>query len=182
MPQQWCLDIRNAAAWLKDRSQNESFSFIGLRLGATLISNTEGLAGEQLILWDPAVSGERFLSQLAQYHRRALQDFVRYSKQRLAEPDQFYGFSIKESAMMALCKMKLKFTTQNSFRRTSLLTTKNYWSDETLNTSVPAKNETMVHQEVDDEVLWHWSQYTESAFSSANSYRWILKQLTGSKA
>ena len=182
MPQQWCLDIRNAAAWLKDRSKNERLSFIGLRLGATLISNTEGLSGEQLILWDPAVSGERFLSQLAQYHRRALQDFVRYSNQRLAEPNQFYGFSIHESAMMALCKMKLKFTSQDSFRQTSLLTTKNYWSDETLNTSVPAKGKTIVHQEVDDEVLWHWSQYTESAFSSANSYRWILKQLTGSKA
>jgi len=182
MPQQWCMDIRHAAAWLKDRSKSERFSFIGLRLGATLISNTEGLDGDQLILWDPAVSGERFLSQLAQHHRRALQDFVRYSNQRLAEPNQYYGFSTNESAMIALCKMKLKFTAQNSFRRTSLLTTKNYWSDETLDTSVPANNEVVVHQEVDDEVLWHWSQYTESAYSSVNSYRWILKQLTESKA
>lgn len=179
-PKQWCADITNAAKWLKIRSQCDRTSTIGLRFGATLLSNVEGLEGDHQILWDPALSGERFLSQLAQYHRRALQDFVRYSNQRSAEPHQFYGFVTNERAIIELCKMKLNVSSKSSYRRSLLLTTKNYWKEEALDSPLVSLGDYVDHQQVDDEVLWHWPQYTESAFSSANSYRWITQQLTGS--
>jgi acyl carrier protein len=179
-PKQWCAEISSAAKWLRVHSQCENFSTIGLRLGATLLSNVEGIESEHQILWDPAISGERFLSQLAQYHRRALQDFVRYSKQRSAEPHQFFGFVTNERAMIDLCKMKLKFPNKKSHGRSLLLTTKDYWRNETHDSPQVSLGNYIDHQQVDDEVLWHWPQYTESAFASANSYRWILNELTGS--
>jgi amino acid adenylation domain-containing protein len=179
-PKQWCAEISSAAKWLRVHSQCENFSTIGLRLGATLLSNVEGIESEHQILWDPAISGERFLSQLAQYHRRALQDFVRYSKQRSAEPHQFFGFVTNERAMIDLCKMKLKFPNKKSHGRSLLLTTKDYWKNETHDSPQVSLGNYIDHQQVDDEVLWHWPQYTESAFASANSYRWILNELTGS--
>jgi amino acid adenylation domain-containing protein len=179
-PKQWCAEISNAAKWLRVRSQCEKFSTIGLRLGATLLSNVEEIESEHQILWDPAISGERFLSQLAQYHRRALQDFVRYSNQRTAEPHQFYGFVTNERSIIDLCKMKLKFPNKKSYGRSLLLTTKDYWRDETHDSPLVSLGDYIDHQQVDDEVLWHWPQYTESAFASANSYRWILNELTGS--
>lgn len=177
-PQQWCLDIEKAAEWLRRKSNAEQFSAIGLRLGALLLSNTSGLNGKHLICWDPVLSGERYLSQLAQFHRRALRDFVRYSHQRLAEPHQFYGFVTNEKSILDLCKMKLRPQGVGNFKVASLFTTKGYWTEE--NGDNPHDNLTncFQHREVEDEVMWHLPQYTESAFSSANAYRAILNQLT----
>ena len=76
--------------------------------------------------------------------------------------------------------MKLKFPNKKSYGRSLLLTTKDYWRDETHDSPLVSLGDYIDHQQVDDEVLWHWPQYTESAFASANSYRWILNELTGS--
>lgn len=177
-PKQWLQDIASAASWLKTRSAAEKFSVIGLRLGGLLLSNSDSIEGDNLILWDPAIRGERFLSQLAQFHRRALQDFVRYPNQRLAEPNQFFGFVTNDHAIVDLCKMKLRLNSRASFKSLKLLTTKDYWDEEWQNCD-SEMGEHANHHCVNDEVLWHWPQYTESAFSSASSYRWILNQLAG---
>jgi amino acid adenylation domain-containing protein len=177
-PQQWCLDIETGAEWLRHKSNAEQFSAIGLRLGALLLSNTSGLNGKHLIYWDPVLSGERYLSQLAQFHRRALRDFVRYSQQRLAEPHQFYGFVTNEKSIRDLCKMKLRLQGVSSFKVASLLTTKGYWTEENGDNHPDNLTSCFQHREVEDEVMWHLPQYTESAFSSANVYRAILNQLT----
>jgi hypothetical protein len=59
-----------------------------------------------------------------------------------------------------------------------LLTTKNYWCEEVSRNQQFGLPQTKNHHQVDDEVMWHFPQFTEKAFSSAKSYRWILDQLT----
>lgn len=178
-PGQWCRDIDNAAEWLKARSCASQFSAIGLRIGATILANTSNVSGDNLILWDPASSGSNFLFQLAEFHRRALQDFVRYATQRTSEVHQYYGFVTNAQAEVELRRLNLCVPDAKKFRHAFMLTTKNYWARENQPVSTMADGNVFGHHRVDDEVMWHLPQYTESAFSSANSYRWILKQLTG---
>jgi len=61
----WKQDLRIALEWLKSRSHGP-LGLWGLRLGATLaadVARDPGLAIEQLILWQPVVSGELLLTQ-----------------------------------------------------------------------------------------------------------------------
>ena len=61
----WKDDLRTAIAWLKSRARGP-LGLWGLRLGATLaadVARDPGLGVEQLILWQPVVSGELLITQ-----------------------------------------------------------------------------------------------------------------------
>ena len=178
LPAQWCSDIHNAASWLRKSVKSKTFSVIGLRLGATLLSNAVGLGADRAIFWDPALTGASFLATLNSFQRRAERDYVRYSIRRNAEPHQFYGLVSSERAVSELAKLRLNFHNEQTFVRTALLTTKNYWCEEVLRNQQVGLLQMKNHQQVDDEVMWHFPQFTEKAFSSAKSYRWILNHLT----
>jgi amino acid adenylation domain-containing protein len=178
LPEQWCSDIQNAASWLRKRVASATFSAIGLRLGATLLSNAVGLGAERAIFWDPALTGASFLATLTSFQSRAERDYVRYSIRRNAEPHQFYGLVSSERAVSELAKLRLTWQNEQAFARSVLLTTKNYWCEEVSRNQQFGLPQTKNHHQVDDEVMWHFPQFTEKAFSSAKSYRWILDQLT----
>lgn len=177
LPQHWCSDINNAASWLRNRVESARLSVIGLRIGATLLSNTISLGADRAIFWDPAVTGASFLATLTSFQRRAERDYVRYSIRRNAEPHQLYGLVSSDRALYELAKLRLNLQNEKTFARLSLLTTQNYWCEEVSRNHQydfgPVKN----HHQVDDEVMWHFPQFTEKAFSSAKSYRWILNHL-----
>jgi len=61
----WKQDLRTALAWLKSRVRGP-LGLWGLRLGATLaadVARDPDLGIEQLLLWQPVVSGELLLTQ-----------------------------------------------------------------------------------------------------------------------
>lgn len=61
----WKRDLQIALGWLKARVRGP-LGLWGLRLGATLaadVARDPGLGIEQLLLWQPVVSGELFLTQ-----------------------------------------------------------------------------------------------------------------------
>jgi exosortase A-associated hydrolase 2 len=61
----WKQDVQAAVRWLQERVGGP-ISLWGLRLGATLaadIAREPGMGIEQLLLWQPVLSGEQFLTQ-----------------------------------------------------------------------------------------------------------------------
>src|SRR5262249_18266394 len=58
-PEEWVADIRTAAAELSDLCGMPALSIVGFRLGAALAARavSEGLAVQDLVLWDPVVVG-----------------------------------------------------------------------------------------------------------------------------
>jgi exosortase A-associated hydrolase 2 len=63
----WQGDVETAIDELKDTSGQSQVTLIGLRLGAALAAATAVRRSdvERLVLWDPVVSGEPYLSELA---------------------------------------------------------------------------------------------------------------------
>lgn len=66
---QWTDDIGRAHAELVRRSSADRFSWIGVRLGATLAIRASAVAPrppDQLVLWEPIVDGRHYLQELAE--------------------------------------------------------------------------------------------------------------------
>lgn len=67
---QWKYDVFSAARKLQSASGINQISIVGLRFGATLakLAANEGLAIEDLILWDPVFSGQDYLKEIREIH------------------------------------------------------------------------------------------------------------------
>ena len=65
-PEEWVEDVRTAAAELTDLAGIRAISLVGYRLGAALAASTveSGLKVEDLVFWDPVVSGEDYIAEL----------------------------------------------------------------------------------------------------------------------
>lgn len=72
--EQWMADVTAAVEEYRARSGGEPVVMVGLRLGATLsvLAATKAMAPEALVLWDPVVSGRRYLKGLNTLHRGQL--------------------------------------------------------------------------------------------------------------
>jgi pimeloyl-ACP methyl ester carboxylesterase len=69
--QNWAADIATACKELNALSRARSLCVVGLGLGATLAVQAASLASlDQLVLWEPVVSGTRYLDQLDLLDRR----------------------------------------------------------------------------------------------------------------
>lgn len=70
-PEEWVTDIRTAAAELSDLCGIPALSIVGFRLGAALAARavSEGLAVQDLVLWDPVVVGRDYVKELEQKDR-----------------------------------------------------------------------------------------------------------------
>jgi alpha/beta superfamily hydrolase len=68
---QWRADVRTAATELRDVAGVSRLACVGLRLGASLaaLASEDGLEAEALVLWDPVLSGARWVAEC-----RALED------------------------------------------------------------------------------------------------------------
>ncbi len=95
--EQWKRDIAIAIDELKGIAGVPRVSLIGLRLGATLaaMSASERLMGdvEDVVLWDPVVSGGRYLDTLAERHS----EFLRFLRGRSRAPADGVGAGVEEA-------------------------------------------------------------------------------------
>jgi len=75
-PAIWTENIRQAAKELSDTVGHNRLSILGMRLGASLavLACTESLRARSLVLWEPVVSGQKYLTELRQRdaHKRLM--------------------------------------------------------------------------------------------------------------
>lgn len=75
--QQWRENLQMAVQELKDVSNARRISVIGFRLGASIAASTPFRQPlEQLVLWDPVISGHRYLEELGARGRRRFGDLL----------------------------------------------------------------------------------------------------------
>lgn len=88
----WREDIETAAEELRDNAGVRTLSLVGLRFGAALaVGAVNRLRPRDVVLWDPVVSGKKYLDELGGMHASLLRDPRRFSfslgdeyRQRLA--------------------------------------------------------------------------------------------------
>lgn len=70
----WLEDVALAAQELKDMAEVERVSVVGMRLGAALAAGAVagGVQAEDLMLWEPVLSGKRYLAELEALDRHEL--------------------------------------------------------------------------------------------------------------
>lgn len=94
----WQESIRLAENELKDLSGMRNITIIGLRFGALLATQHNSPDIRNLILWDPLINGETYISDLKSKHEAMLIDPDRYLKPRKDERNdsaiELLGYSI----------------------------------------------------------------------------------------
>ncbi|HEY8209101.1 MAG TPA: alpha/beta fold hydrolase [Myxococcaceae bacterium] len=70
----WVEDVSLAAQELKDSAEVERVSVVGMRLGAALAARAVagGVKVEDLVLWEPVLSGRKYLAELEALDRHEL--------------------------------------------------------------------------------------------------------------
>jgi amino acid adenylation domain-containing protein len=178
---QWRTDIESVVAYLRDSRRNitqltpRSISLVGIRLGATLIAQTNLAGIEHAVLWDPIYSGTEYLNLLDGLHRYQLESFTRYLNRRTAMPDQLLGYACPPSLRLQLRAIELHkevnvrakeiwfVTSQGGDKLTATIDRPSSWHE----------------VECHDAILWEQSTYVQRAFSSPQAFRTVLSILKG---
>jgi hypothetical protein len=86
----WVKDISMAASELKALSMVDNLSFLGVRLGASLLprADLESVPGNRFILWDPILDGEQYLESLTQLQIELVNDRSRFKMSRHSYLDE----------------------------------------------------------------------------------------------
>ncbi len=99
--QHWVQDIAAAVEELKDYSDIQQISMIGLRLGAALsvLCNDAANTIERAVLWDPVVDGEMYLQEVTTFHQQWLKDLLPKPPEEIAYSEQLeiLGFPFSKS-------------------------------------------------------------------------------------
>jgi len=71
----WLEDVAMAAQELQDSAEVERVSVVGMRLGAALAARAvaSGLSAEDLVLWEPVLSGRKYLAEMDALDRHELE-------------------------------------------------------------------------------------------------------------
>lgn len=71
----WLTDVDLASQELKDAAEVQKISIVGMRLGAALAARAVAgkVAAEDLVLWEPVLSGKRYLAEMEALDRHELE-------------------------------------------------------------------------------------------------------------
>lgn len=96
----WQENIAQAEAELKDLSGSRDITLIGLRFGATLAAMHSSRSLKKLVLWDPVINGQDYISRLHEMHQSALTDVDRFpiprQWDRESDENELLGFKLPE--------------------------------------------------------------------------------------
>jgi uncharacterized protein len=94
----WVADIAEAVTELRELSSVGTVSLVGIRLGAALAVRAvaNGLAVDDLVLWDPVVRGAPYLARLDEVHHRIRLDQP-YPISDAPTPDDLLGATLTAS-------------------------------------------------------------------------------------
>jgi acyl carrier protein len=111
----WQRDIADAYQALKQRTNARRVTAVGVRLGATLLSNAAaGFDLSRAVLWDPIRDGAQHRAELAEAHRRYVRGTPLFSlraRLRLGSGRgrrELLGATYSESALVELSALRLR--------------------------------------------------------------------------
>jgi uncharacterized protein len=106
----WSEDIATACRELSALSHARSICVVGLGVGATLAIRAASLeVVDQLVLWEPVVSGQRYLAELDQLDRRLR--LARLYPPAAAQRDELLGYGFSQAARDELAQLDVRHTT-----------------------------------------------------------------------
>ncbi|QDT06641.1 Linear gramicidin synthase subunit D [Rubripirellula lacrimiformis] len=174
-------NLVDAKRFMQMRSGTESVSVVGLRLGASIAALMPTGTFDSAVLWDPVIRGDQFLASLDQFHQHALESLTRFNQIRSAGPiPQRYGQTMTDHNRSSLESLRLDQsdcgqTDLGSIKRgqpDTLVVLTDGWD------STPAALHWQQRQpnvvQTQDVAAWNDHRFTESAFSSPESFRAIL--------
>jgi len=172
-PQRWQRDILDSLDILVKLCQPSRVTVVAMRLGATLAANTSLEGVDDLILIDPVLCGDTYLSMLEEFDETELSGLSRYDRVRRPQIPQLHGQRFSPQKRSAISKLHLPSVDLSGAKKTLVLTSHRYEDGEGLLPTPP----TWKLQPCRDEIGWHRQQFTHAAFASADLYRNILKRV-----
>jgi amino acid adenylation domain-containing protein len=175
-------NIRAAAEYIRANSQCQKLSIIAIRMGTPLAVSADISNLENLILWDPVVKGSHYINLLEGFHDAALSNLERFRiKRKPSATSELYGYSMSLEQKENLLKIEMPFIKainngSDTPRKQVLITSENYQLNE------PGRPDLLDNCEslnTSDEIHWHNRMYSESAFSSPQTFKGIIEVLAG---
>ncbi|MHB1133200.1 MAG: SDR family NAD(P)-dependent oxidoreductase, partial [Chloroflexota bacterium] len=107
----WRANLEHAVQELRARSTASRVSLVGLRLGATLamMFGAEQEMVDDLVLWEPIVSGPSYLAEIIARHEEALNYFTTRPKREKGDAggNEVLGFALSEAMQAELAAIDL---------------------------------------------------------------------------
>ncbi|TWU03317.1 amino acid adenylation domain-containing protein [Neorhodopirellula pilleata] len=164
-------NIRDAHSEIVSRSGIMRVDVVGLRLGALLAAEVGPNLFDRTILWDPVLDGETMLRMFDQFHQQQLVGLTRYERPRTESIfDQSYGHAMSPEKRDSISSLRIRPLTENDF----VVVSDGYLSSlHDRDWLMQQPHRTLTH----DVIGWDDPRYTESAFSSPDSFQQIVSLL-----
>ena len=89
----WRQNIVDASAYLLSRSQTNTLSGLGIRMGAILLANSAPKPLNHCVLWDPVFDGKHWISTVDDMTRSAMKNLDRYRIEQSHKDDgELFGY------------------------------------------------------------------------------------------
>jgi len=171
--EQWRCDIAAVVERIRhDRSleqPNHAVSALGIRLGASLLAQTPLKDIDKVILWDPILTGQSYLSNLRSQHRYQLESLTRYMTFRKGSPNQFMGSACPKSMQSEINSIVLDDSIRLQPASRWVVTSKDYMAENQSVSKLPGWTHVACH----DEIYWDEKEFAQVAFSSPHCSRAI---------
>ncbi|MGA7122402.1 MAG: alpha/beta hydrolase [Polyangiaceae bacterium] len=173
----WLEDVALAAQELRDASATIKVSIVGMRLGATLaaLACADGLAAEQLILWEPVVRGKRYIEELEALHAR---DSLRLLHPTTAGGDELVGFPFSAKLRAAVSRIDLAANPPPKARRVVIVSSTERSDHRELHASLEGANLNATYECVPEDPSANVGE-RESALLTTRSLAAIVTHLAG---
>lgn len=166
-------DTRRAADHLLRTLQPSSWSLVGVRLGATIAATT-GFENppERVVLWDPIFEGKHFVNLLEKFHHNTLSNQTRFAQANVpSEAGQLFGHAWPAEKQASINGLRIAGPLQDNHL---IVTSEGY----EIGDQAPTPGESLWNSvQTSDAIHWSRPEFTESAFSSPEAYREIVRYL-----
>ena len=107
---EWIQNVVAASDEIKELSGCTSVSMIGVRLGAMLSAlASEVVKPERVVLWDPVVDGQVYLSELETLHKEMIQDRSRFKHLPASNDEEIHqilGYQYNDNLFNSIANKK----------------------------------------------------------------------------
>ena len=158
---EWVANARTAAQELRASSGIDRLTLVGVRLGAAIalnVASTDPLI-DRLVLWDPVVSGSRYLDELEAVHARFVVDADRFPKKGAAvqneDSDELVGMICPPAMRESIRGVDLKQMNANKAKGVSIIVTDDREEYRKLVSSLEKRTPDCSYHVVGDRIAWN---------------------------
>ena len=108
--QAWTNDIGHAIDWIREKSNADNVTLLGLRFGACLAALTAVHRPDvhSLVAWEPVLEGDSYLQNLRSMHARMVDLWVtKISTPNDSEKEEILGFQFSRSLLKEIERVKV---------------------------------------------------------------------------